>query len=295
MLKEFESIKRENKVRLKRWIQSHCGIEVDENSIFDIQVKRIHEYKRQFMNILYVIHRYLNILKTSPDQRKAKFVPRTVMFGGKAAPAYTTAKRVIKLVNSVADLVNNDPSVNNLLKVVFLPNYCVSNAEIIIPASELSHHISTAGLEASGTSNMKFVMNGGLIIGTMDGANVEIAEEVGEENMFIFGARVNEIENLRKTMRNMEPKLWLKDDLNEVFDAIQKGMFGHNDDLFGLLDTIRNRNDYYLVAHDFYLFKEAQEKVDKTYLDRKAWNRMGFFNTILSGKFSSDRTIEEYA
>lgn len=172
---------------------------VNENSMFDIQVKRIHEYKRQLMNILYVIYRYITIKEMTPQERK-HVVPRTVMFAGKAAPGYLTAKNIIKLINEVSTVVNNDGETKHLLKVVFLPNYNVSNAELIIPASELSQHISTAGTEASGTSNMKFVMNGGLILGTMDGANVEICQEVGEENIFIFGARVDAIEGLKKHM-----------------------------------------------------------------------------------------------
>lgn len=194
--KQWAEIKLRNKKRLAKWVHKNTGIIIDENSLFDVMVKRMHEYKRQFMNILYVIHRYLTIKAASPAER-AKMVPRTVMFGGKAAPGYYNAKLVIKLVGSVSNVVNKDKETKDLLKVVFLPNYSVSNAEIIVPASELSQHISTAGTEASGTSNMKFVMNGCLIIGTMDGANVEIAQEIGEKNMFIFGALVNEVESLR--------------------------------------------------------------------------------------------------
>lgn len=196
LLVEFMRIKRENKVRLMNWVREHCNIEINPDSMFDIQVKRIHEYKRQFMNILYVIYRYL-LLKDLPSEGRKKFVPRTVFFGGKAAPGYLVAKAVIKLINSVAEVVNHDTDTNHWLKVVYLPNYNVSSAEIIIPASDISEHISTAGTEASGTSNMKFVMNGGLIIGTWDGANVEIGEEVGLDNIFVFGARVDEIDKLR--------------------------------------------------------------------------------------------------
>lgn len=187
--REFMKIKKENKVRLWWWVKQNCGIELNVDSLFDVQVKRLHEYKRQFMNILYVIHRYFQILNTPLEQRKKKFVPRTVMFGGKAAPGYLTAKRIIKLINAVGEKVNHDAGLQDLLKVVYLPNYNVSLAQIIIPATELSQHISTAGLEASGTSNMKFIMNGSMIIGTLDGANVEIVEEVGLENEFIFGAK----------------------------------------------------------------------------------------------------------
>lgn len=195
--KIWAEIKLNNKRRLAKWVKKNTGVVISENSLFDVMVKRIHEYKRQLMNILYVIHRYLEIKAASPLER-AKFVPRTVMIGGKAAPGYYNAKLVIKLVGSVSNIINNDKDTKDLLKLIFLPNYSVSNAEVIIPASELSQHISTAGTEASGTSNMKFVMNGCLIIGTLDGANVEIAQEIGDKNMFIFGAKVEEVEKLRE-------------------------------------------------------------------------------------------------
>ena len=190
-VKKFATVKRENKKRLQTWVKEHTGIEIPLDSLYDVQVKRIHEYKRQLMNIIYVIHRYLTILDTPSAERAAKFVPRVVMIGGKAAPGYYNAKVIIELINRVSMKINSDREIGELLKVVFLPNYCVSSAQIIIPASELSQHISTAGTEASGTSNMKFVMNGCLIIGTMDGANVEIAEECGTENMFVFGKNVD--------------------------------------------------------------------------------------------------------
>jgi len=195
--KSWYEIKQKNKKRLAKWVYKNTGITINENSLFDVMVKRMHEYKRQLMNVLYVIHRYLQLKDASPLER-SKAVPRTVMIGGKAAPAYYNAKLVIKLVGSVSAVINKDKDTKDLLKLVFLPNYSVSNAEIIIPASELSQHISTAGTEASGTSNMKFVMNGCLIIGTMDGANVEIAHEIGQENMFICGAKVEEVEKLRE-------------------------------------------------------------------------------------------------
>lgn len=183
---------------LAKWVKEKTGYDIPIDALYDIQVKRIHEYKRQLMNILYVIHRYLAILDTPAHERKSKFVPRVIMIGGKAAPGYHNAKAIIKLITSVSQKVNNDHQIGDLLKVIFLPNYNVSSAQIIIPAAELSQHISTAGTEASGTSNMKFVMNGGLIIGTMDGANVEIAEEIGEDNMFIFGERVEGVNRIRK-------------------------------------------------------------------------------------------------
>jgi glycogen phosphorylase len=194
---KFMQVKTDCKKELQHYVKKTQGIDIRIDAMYDVMVKRIHEYKRQLMNILYVIHRYLEILKTPESQRSAKFVPRVVFIGGKAAPGYKDAKGFIKLINSVGQVVNNDRSIQDLLKVVFLKNYCVSNAQIIIPAADLSQHISTAGTEASGTSNMKFIMNGSLIIGTMDGANVEIAEEVGKDNMFIFGANVHEINQYR--------------------------------------------------------------------------------------------------
>merc|ERR1712060_114706 len=193
-------IKRENKIKLQNWVREKTGILIPLDALYDVQVKRIHEYKRQLMNILYVIHRYLTIKDTPKADREAKFVPRVIMIGGKAAPGYYTAKVIIELINAVSHIVNNDSDIGDLLKVVFLPNYNVSSAQIIIPASELSQHISTAGTEASGTSNMKFVMNGCLIIGTMDGANVKIAEEIGEENMFIFGLDIPGVNKAREEM-----------------------------------------------------------------------------------------------
>ena len=229
--------------------------------MFDIQVKRIHEYKRQFMNILYVIYRYLTIKEMSPEERKG-FVPRTVMFAGKAAPAYITAKHIIKLINEVSNVINNDGETKSLLKVVFLPNYNVSNAEIIIPASELSQHISTAGTEASGTSNMKFVMNGGLILGTMDGANVEIYQEVGAENIFIFGARVEEIDKLKDRMYKVSPEDYIPPELKKVIQSIRAGTFGERDLLMNLISTITNNNDTYLVSADFQAYIAAQKVVD---------------------------------
>jgi starch phosphorylase len=262
--------------------------------LFDIQVKRIHEYKRQFMNILYVIYRYITIKEMTPEERK-KVVPRTVMFSGKAAPGYLNAKNIIKLINEVASVVNNDGDTKSSLKVVFLPNYNVSNAEIIIPASELSQHISTAGTEASGTSNMKFVMNGGLILGTMDGANVEIYQEVGEDNIFIFGARVEAIEGLKEKMSTANPEDYVPPELKKAIQAIRVGTFGEKDLLMSLVSTINNNNDWYLVSSDFQAYIEAQKKVDETYMNRAKWNRMSILNALRSGKFSSDRTIHEYA
>ncbi|EAR95326.2 glycogen/starch/alpha-glucan phosphorylase (macronuclear) [Tetrahymena thermophila SB210] len=288
-------VKRQNKEKLYWWVKERCGVDLNIDSLFDIQVKRIHEYKRQLMNILYVIRRYLDIKKTPAEERRKLFVPRSIMFGGKAAPGYITAKRIIRLVNAVSQKVNNDQEVGDLLKVVFLPNYNVSNAQVIIPASELSQHISTAGLEASGTSNMKFVMNGCLIIGTMDGANVEIAEEVGEENMFIFGARVEQVEELRNKMRNSNYRDYFGPRLTEVCDAISSDLFGYKYDLDALLDTIRNKNDYYILGADFESYCEAQQRVDNLYRNKSEWTKKSILNSLRSGKFSSDRTIRQYA
>ena len=254
----FQEVKRENKQKLKDWVKQHTGIEIPLDALYDIQVKRIHEYKRQLMNILYVVHRYLTIKDTPAHERSQKFVPRVTMIGGKAAPGYYSAKIIIELINAVGNIVNSDPEINNLLKVVFLPNYNVSSAQIIIPASELSQHISTAGTEASGTSNMKFVMNGGLIIGTMDGANVEIAEEIGVENMFIFGKNVQEVAQARHKMYNEGDRSYVGGRLGRVYETIKCGTFGGNTQAFiNLIDNLINGGDNYLVSHDFYSYMEA--------------------------------------
>lgn len=245
------------------------------------------------MNILYVIHRYLQIKETPQHERQQKFVPRVVMIGGKAAPGYVNAKAIIKLFNNVAQKVNNDHDVGDLLKVVFLTNYCVSAAQIIIPGAELSQHISTAGTEASGTSNMKFVMNGSLIIGTMDGANVEIAEEIGAHNMFIFGANVPEVDKFRSEIHNGR-RDYIGSRLRKVFDTIRNGTFGDVSVIHGMLYSIENGGDHYCTCLDFYPYITAQEKVDETYRDQKKWNKMAIEGIAYSGKFSSDRTIQEY-
>jgi len=246
------------------------------------------------MNALWVVSRYLALKYASPEE-KAKFVPRTVFFGGKAAPGYIQAKRVIKLICGIGNTVNNDKDTNSYLKCVFLPNYSVSNAQVIIPASDLSQHISTAGTEASGTSNMKFAMNGGLIIGTMDGANVEIAQEIGEENMFVFGARIEEVEKLREKMRNTPPTEYIGQELANVFDVIGEGMFGNKEDMNALLDSVRKQNDFYLVCHDFQSYAKAQKKVDETYRNASEWTRKSIVSATSTAKFSSDRTIKQYA
>ncbi|KAH7288711.1 hypothetical protein KP509_31G037900 [Ceratopteris richardii] len=293
---EWTAAKHANKVRLADYILKVTGIKVDPASLFDIQIKRIHEYKRQFLNILSVIYRYITIKKMNPEQRKA-VVPRTVMIGGKAFATYAQAKRIVKLVTDVGALVNNDPDVGSLLKVVFIPNYNVTVAELAIPGSELSQHISTAGMEASGTSNMKFALNGCLIIGTLDGANVEIREEIGEDNFFLFGARADEISRLRK---EREQGHFVPDPcFQETKDFIKSGILGEYDYL-PLLDSLEGnsgfgRGDYFLVGYDFPSYLEAQAEVDKAYKDKARWTKMSILSTAGSGKFSSDRTIQQYA
>lgn len=291
-VEKWRDIKRDNKVRLVEHLKEMTGYDVPVDALFDVQIKRIHEYKRQTMNILYAIHRYLTLKDMTPEERK-EVVPRVIIYGGKAAPGYHNAKAIIKLINAVSEVVNNDKDIGDTLKVIFYPNYCVSGAELIIPASELSQHISTAGMEASGTSNMKFVMNGCLIIGTMDGANVEISEEIGEENMFIFGARVDEIEELRRLVFSGEKKLVGKR-LQRVFDAILNGMFGDVSIVHPIIENLQNGKDYYLVTADFNSYIKAQTKVDETYRDPEKWNKMSILGTAKSSKFSSDRTITEY-
>ncbi|XP_031389190.1 alpha-glucan phosphorylase, H isozyme isoform X2 [Punica granatum] len=293
---EWASAKMANKQRLAQYIFRVTGESIDPNSLFDIQVKRIHEYKRQLLNILGVIYRYKKLKGMSPEERR-KTTPRTVMIGGKAFATYTNAKRIVKLVNDVGDVVNTDPEVNDYLKVVFVPNYNVSAAEMLIPGSELSQHISTAGMEASGTSNMKFALNGCLIIGTLDGANVEIREEIGEDNFFLFGATADEVPQLRKDRENglfkPDPRF------EEAKQYVRSGAFGSYD-YNPLLDSLEGnsgygRGDYFLVGHDFPSYMDAQARVDEAYKDRKRWLKMSIMSTAGSGKFSSDRTIAQYA
>ncbi|KAK0604443.1 hypothetical protein LWI29_015765 [Acer saccharum] len=293
---EWASAKMASKQRLAQYILRVTGVNIDPNSLFDIQVKRIHEYKRQLMNILGAIYRYKKLKEMSPDERK-NTTPRTIMIGGKAFATYTNAKRIVKLVNDVGDVVNTDPEVNSYLKVVFVPNYNVSVAELLIPGSELSQHISTAGMEASGTSNMKFSLNGCLVIGTLDGANVEIREEIGEENFFLFGATADQVPKLRQDRENglfkPDPRF------EEAKKFIRSGAFGSYD-YNPLLDSLEGnsgygRGDYFLVGHDFPSYMDAQESVDAAYKDRKKWLKMSILSTAGSGKFSSDRTISQYA
>jgi starch phosphorylase len=288
---KWHKIKRKNKERLAEWVKRNCNVELNPDALFDVMVKRIHEYKRQLLNALYIIHRYLTIKDTPPHQRH-NLVKRVFMVGGKAAPGYIAAKKIIRLINGIADVVNNDPQIGDLMKVIFLPNYCVSSAQVIIPGADLTQQISTAGTEASGTSNMKFVMNGGLIIGTMDGANVEIAQEIGQENMFIFGARVEEVERIRAEVRGGKCHAGTR--LKRVFGTIRQGMFGNPHEMASIVDNLET-NDFYIVCYDFYSYLDAQERVDQTYKNQEQWIKKSILGAIHMGKFSSDRTIREYA
>ena len=286
-------VKRENKIRLAEYIRTHNGQEINVNSLFDVQVKRFHEYKRQLLNVLGVIAQY-NRIKKDP---KAPVVPRTVIFGGKAAPGYFMAKLIIKLINCVADRVNSDPDIGNKLKVVFLANYGVSLAELIMPAAELSEQISTAGMEASGTGNMKFALNGALTIGTLDGANIEIMEEVGQDNIFIFGLTAEEVSQLRARGYDPQNQYHSNGQLKEVLDQLDDGFFCRDDPgLFKpIVDSLLKQGDYYLLLADFASYMECQERVSRTYLDPDQWSQKAIINVARMGKFSSDRSIKEYA
>ncbi|KAK4955549.1 Non-essential glycogen phosphorylase [Elasticomyces elasticus] len=290
--KEFQAIKFANKKRLADYTKEVQGITVDPHSLFDIQVKRIHEYKRQQLNIFGVIHRYLELKEMSPEDRK-KVQPRVSFFGGKAAPGYWMAKMVIHLINQVGKVVNNDKDIGDLLKVVFLEDYNVSKAEIITPASDISEHISTAGTEASGTSNMKFVLNGGLIIGTCDGANIEITREVGEDNIFLFGNLSEDVEDLRH--HHFYGDFQLDPSLKRVFDTIRSGTFGDSGPFTGLVDSIVDHGDYYLVSDDFKSYIDTQKLIDEAYKDQEAWLTKTITAVSRMGFFSSDRCIDEYA
>ena len=295
---EFMNIKYQNKIRLAKYIKEHNGIDVDPRSIFDVQVKRLHEYKRQLMNILHVMYLY-NQLKYNPNM---DIVPRTFIFGAKAAAGYKRAKLTIKLINNVASVINNDKSIGGKLKVVFIEDYRVSNAELIFSAADVSEQISTASKEASGTGNMKFMLNGALTIGTMDGANVEMAEEVGKDNMFIFGASADEIINLENNGGYNPMDIFNNDqDIRRVLMQLINGYYSPQDpELFrdiynSLLNTqSSDRADTYFILKDFRSYAEAHKKIDQAYRDEKWWARTAMLNTASSGKFSSDRTIEEY-
>ena len=296
--KEFMEIKRRNKVRLAEYIREHNGIEVDPDSIFDVQVKRLHEYKRQFLNILHVMYLY-NELKANPQM---DFYPRTFIFGAKAAAGYRNAKLTIKLINSVADVINNDADIKGKIKVVFIEDYRVSNAEWIFAAADVSEQISTASKEASGTGNMKFLLNGALTLGTVDGANVEMAEEVGMENIFIFGMSSEEV-IAHERNRDYDPmQIYNSDEgIRKVVNQLVDGTFSPNDpglfrDLYNsLLNTqCTQYADTYFILKDFRSYVDAQKRIVEYYQDKQAWAKSAILNTAHAGKFSSDRTIQEY-
>ena len=295
-LQEFMNIKFKNKERLAKYILEHNGVEVDPHSIFDVQVKRLHEYKRQLLNILHVIYLY-NQIKMHPEM---EFYPRTFIFGAKASAGYATAKKIIKLINSVADVVNNDASINGKIKVVFIENYRVSNAEWIFAAADVSEQISTASKEASGTGNMKFMLNGAPTLGTMDGANVEIVEEVGAENAFIFGLSSDEVINYENN-GGYDPNVIYNTDeeIRQVLMQLINGTFSNDTELFrDLYDSLLNtkntdRADRYFILADFRSYADAQKRVEAAYKDEKGWAKKALLNTACSGKFTSDRTIQE--
>ena len=290
---EFMNIKYQNKIRLAKYIKEHNGIDVDPRSIFDCQVKRLHEYKRQLMNILHVMYLY-NELKAHPDM---DIVPRTFIFGAKAAAGYYTAKLTIKLINAVADKINNDSSINGKIKVVFIEDYRVSNAELIFAAADVSEQISTASKEASGTGNMKFMLNGALTLGTMDGANVEIVEEVGKDNAFIFGLSAEQVMEYEKN-GNYNPRDVYNNnqDVRQVLTQLVNGFYSpENPELFRALYDALLEKDTYFTLLDFDSYKEAHNRIDAAYRDEQHWARTAMLQTASAGKFSSDRTIEEYA
>ena len=290
---EFMNIKYQNKIRLAKYIKEHNNVDVDPRSIFDVQVKRLHEYKRQLLNILHVMHLY-NRLKTEPE---FDMYPRTFIFGAKASAGYKRAKLIIKLINSVADVVNNDASIEGKIKVVFIENYRVSNAEIIFAAADVSEQISTASREASGTGNMKFMLNGAPTLGTMDGANVEIVEEVGIENAFIFGLSAEEVMKYEREGGYNPMDIYNNTQaVRRVLTQLIDGTYAPDDpDRFRDLYDSLTKEDVYFILKDFDSYAEAQQKVDKAYQDEKGWAKMAMLNTACAGKFSSDRTIEEYA
>jgi starch phosphorylase len=293
--KEFHEkwfdVKQANKQRLAEFVKDACGVEFDTKAMFDVQVKRIHEYKRQLLNILHVIYLY-NRIKNGDSK---DWTPRNVLIGGKAAPGYHMAKLIIKLVNNVAEIVNDDPDVNSKLKVAFLPNYNVSAMEIICPGTDLSEQISTAGKEASGTGNMKFMMNGAITIGTYDGANIEILDHVGEQNFFLFGLKAEEVDAMRG---HYDPHSLIENDadLKDVMNLLESGHFNlFEPDIFNdIISSIRSPHDPWLTLADFRSYIDCQERVAESYRDRENWIRKSILNTASRGTFSTDRTIKEY-
>ncbi len=290
---EFSAVKLANKKRLAAFLFENYNININVNSLFDVQIKRMHEYKRQLLNLLHVVTLY-NRIRHNPD---GDYVPRTVFFGGKSAPGYMMAKLIIKLINDVADIVNHDPLIKNRLNVVFVPNYNVSSAEIIIPAADLSEQISTAGTEASGTGNMKLALNGALTIGTLDGANVEIRDEVGDENIFIFGLTTDEVADLRLAGYNPRDYYQGNQELREVLDMIGSGFFslGEPDRFKPIVNTLLEQGDHYLLLADYASYIACQRRVEESYRSQKEWVKKSIINVANMGKFSSDRTIMQYA
>jgi glycogen phosphorylase len=293
LINKFAAVKADNKAALARWVRRELGVTIDARSLFDVQVKRMHEYKRQLLNALHVVARYQAIL----DNPDAGWVPRTVLFAGKAASAYRMAKLIIKLINDIAARINHDARVNHLLKVLFVPNYSVSLAELIIPAADLSEQISTAGTEASGTGNMKFALNGALTIGTLDGANIEIGEVVGAENIFIFGLTAAQVASTRTSGYRSQDFYDRDPVLRRVLEAISAGDFSPDDPhrFMPIVDSLLQHGDHYLLLADFASYCQAQARVDTLYRDQAQWHRRALLNVAGMGPFSSDRTIAEYA
>ena len=292
-MEKYKKAKLCAKLRLKNYVKKYCDIDIDEHFMFDIMVKRIHEYKRQFLNCLYCVYKYLSIKKMTIEE-KMKLNKRVTFFGGKSAPGYILAKNIIKLINIIANKINNDEEVNPYFKMIFIPDYKVSTAEIIIPAADISQHISTAGTEASGTSCMKFVMTGSIILGTSDGANIEIAEEIGENNIFLFGKKVDEVTQIREELKNGK-RNYISDNLKECFDALYLNKFGDTNFIHDYLNGLQNGGDYYCTCHDFEEYIKIQEKVDKEYQDKEKWDNICFENICHMGFFSSDRCVQNYA
>jgi starch phosphorylase len=293
LIDRWKKIKTYNKKQLAKYIQDSLSFEVDPTSLFETQIKRIHEYKRQVLSVLHAIALY-NRMRSNPEGFKTQ---RTILFSGKAAPGYAMAKLIIKFINSVADIINADSSLQGKLKVVFLPNYSVTLAEKIIPASDLSVQISTAGMEASGTGNMKQALNGALTVGTLDGANIEIMEEVGNENIFIFGLNADEVMEKKQSGYNPREVYMQNAELKAVLDMVQQGFFsGPQGNLFQpILENLLDHGDPYMILADFQSFCDIQEKIGNAYLDIDTWTRKSIINVSRMGKFSSDRSIKEYA
>jgi starch phosphorylase len=288
----WRAVKRANKERLVDLVRRECGVEFDPDMLFDVQVKRIHEYKRQLLNVLHVIHLYDRVVRGDTEGLQ----PRCVLIGGKAAPGYAMAKTIIKLINNVATVINKDARLQPWLRVAFLPNYRVTAMEVICPGTDLSEQISTAGKEASGTGNMKFMMNGAPTIGTLDGANIEIREAVGEENFFLFGLEANQVDAAR---RDYNPDAIIASDeaFSRVMQLLESGHFNlFEPGIFNpIIGSIRSGYDAWMTAADFRGYIDAQERVSSVYQDTDAWTRMSIYNTAASGRFSSDRTIREYS